>query len=145
VYVNVHVFVPEHTGSAPGTPADGTIGRPQLSETDGGVGATASARHATVDEPPAGRVTVGALIVYVKTQSNVEPSQVVYVNVHVFVPAHNGSADGTPAEGVSVVPQLSTTGGGTGIVASDGHATVAAPGAGIDAKGGRIVYVYTHG
>ena len=36
---------------------------PQLSVTTGGVGATASAGHATVDEPPAGIVTVGADIV----------------------------------------------------------------------------------
>ncbi len=39
------------------------IVRPQLSVTTGGVGAVANAGHATVDEPPAGSVTVGALIV----------------------------------------------------------------------------------
>ena len=42
---------------------------PQLSVTVGGVGATASAGQATVELPPAGIVTVGALMVYVYTQS----------------------------------------------------------------------------
>ncbi len=56
---------PLHGGFTPGTPADGVIGRLQLSITVGGVGATASVAQATVDDPPAGRVTVGALIVYV--------------------------------------------------------------------------------
>ena len=64
VYVKVHVLVPPlHGGSALGTPADGVIGRLQLSITVGGVGATASDAQATVEEPPAGRVTVGAEIV----------------------------------------------------------------------------------
>ena len=66
--MNVHVFVPPHVGFAPGTPADGVIVRPQLSVTAGGVGATASDRHGTVEEPGAGSVTVGGLIVYVYTQ-----------------------------------------------------------------------------
>ena len=61
--MNVHVFVPAHGGSALGTPADGVIDRPQLSVTVGGVGATANAGHATVDDPPPGIVTVGGLIV----------------------------------------------------------------------------------
>ena len=61
--MNVHVFVPPHVGLAPGTPADGVIVRPQLSATGGGVGATASDRHGTVDEPPAGSITVGGLMV----------------------------------------------------------------------------------
>ena len=56
---------PLHGGSALGTPAEGVIGRRQLSNTVGGVGATASTVHATVDDPPGGNVTVGALIVYV--------------------------------------------------------------------------------
>ncbi len=47
------------------TGADGVIVLPQLSVTVGGVGATASAGQATVDDPAAGSVTVGALIVYV--------------------------------------------------------------------------------
>ena len=64
-----------------------------------------------------------------------------YVNVHVFVPAHAGFAEGTPADGVSVVPQLSTTSGGVGIVAFEGHATVADPGPGSVTVGGVIVYV----
>ena len=36
---------------------------PQLSTTTGGVGAVASARHATVEPPGAGIVITGALIV----------------------------------------------------------------------------------
>ena len=63
VYVNVHVFVPPHGGSALGTPADGVMDLPQLSVTTGGVGAVANAGHATVDDPPVGSVTVGARIV----------------------------------------------------------------------------------
>ena len=65
VYVNVHVFVPAHGGSAEGTPAEIDNVRPQLSVIPGAVGAVAKAAHATVDDPPAGIVTVGALIVYV--------------------------------------------------------------------------------
>ena len=63
VYVNVHVFVPAQGGSALGTPADTVNVRPQLSITVGGVGAVASAGHATVEEPPAGMLTVGGSIV----------------------------------------------------------------------------------
>ena len=61
--MKVHVFVPAHGGSALGTPAEGVIVVPQLSTTVGGVGATAFAGHATVDEPPGGSVYVGGLIV----------------------------------------------------------------------------------
>ena len=64
----MYVFVPAHSGSGLITGADGTIFLPQLSATVGGVGATASAGHATVDDPAAGIVTVGAEIVYVYTQ-----------------------------------------------------------------------------
>jgi hypothetical protein len=49
----------------------------QLSITEGGVGATASVGHATVDDPAAGNVTVGALIVYVYTHGYVVPSHAV--------------------------------------------------------------------
>ena len=63
VYVNVQVFVPAHGGSALGTPADGVITLLQLSITVGGVGATAADGQATADDPAAGSVTVGALIV----------------------------------------------------------------------------------
>ena len=63
VYVYVYVFVPAHGGSGLITGADGVIVLPQLSVTTGGVGATAADGHATVDDPPAGIVTVGALIV----------------------------------------------------------------------------------
>ena len=145
MYVNVHVFVPAHGGSALGTPADGTIGRRQLSITVGGVGAVAAAGHGTVEDPAAGNVTVGALIVYVYTHGYVVPSHAVYVNVHVFVPAHGGSALGTPAETVSVLRQLSITVGGVGAVAAAGQATVDEPPAGIVTTGALIVYVYTHG
>ena len=65
VYVNVHVFVPAHGGSGRATPADTVYVRLQLSVTVGGVGAVAAAGQATVDDPPAGNVTTGALIVYV--------------------------------------------------------------------------------
>ena len=57
--------MPAHGGSALGTPADGVTGFPQLSITDGGVGRTASAEHATVEEPGAGSVYVEAGTVYV--------------------------------------------------------------------------------
>ncbi len=64
--MNVHVLVPPlHGGSALGTPADGVITLLQLSITVGGVGATASIAQATVDDPGAGNVTVGGLMVYV--------------------------------------------------------------------------------
>jgi hypothetical protein len=63
VYVNVHVFVPAQAGFADGTPAETVSVRLQLSSTVGGVGAVAFAAHATVDEPPAGIVTTGGLIV----------------------------------------------------------------------------------
>jgi hypothetical protein len=56
-------LVPPQIGFALGTPAEGVIVLPQLSVTVGGVGAIASDGHATVDEPPGGNVTVGALIV----------------------------------------------------------------------------------
>ena len=56
-------MVPAHGGSALGTPADTVSVLPQLSVTAGAVGAVANAGHATVDDPPAGIVTVGALIV----------------------------------------------------------------------------------
>ena len=65
--MNVHVFVPPHVGFAPGTPADGVIVRPQLSVTAGGIGAVANAGHATVADPAAGSVTIGAPMVYVYT------------------------------------------------------------------------------
>ena len=45
------------------TGADGVIVLPQLSVTTGTVGATASATHGTVDDPSAGSVKVGALMV----------------------------------------------------------------------------------
>ena len=73
------------------------------------------------------------------TQLKVLPSHLVYVNVQVFVPAHAGSALGTPAPGVSVLPQLSITVGAVGAVALTGHATVDDPGAGGVTTGTLIV------
>ena len=55
--------MPAHAGSGLTTGAEGVIGLPQLSVTVGGVGATASAGHATVEAPGAGSVTVGARMV----------------------------------------------------------------------------------
>ena len=63
MYVKVHVLVPAHGGFALGTPAEIVNARLQLSNTGGGIGAVAFAAHATVEEPPAGMVTMGALIV----------------------------------------------------------------------------------
>ena len=54
-------------------------------------------------------------------------------------PPHSGSALGTPADGVSVLPQLSATGGGVGAVASDGQSTVELPAGGSVTVGGLIV------
>ena len=59
----MYVLTPAQAGSGDTTGAEGVIGLPQLSETVGGVGATASAGHATVEAPGAGSVTVGARIV----------------------------------------------------------------------------------
>jgi hypothetical protein len=92
-----------------------------------------------VDDPPAGSVTDGGLMVYVYTHGYVVPSQAVYVKVHVFVPLQGGSALGTPAEAVSVLPQLSVTEGGLGAVAFAGHATVDDPPGGNVTVGGLIV------
>ena len=139
VYVNVHVFVPAHGGSAVGAPAETVSVLLQLSITTGGIGAVAFAAHATVDDPPAGIVTTGGLIVYVYTQLTGIPSHPVYVNVQVLVPAHSGSALGTPAEGVIVLPQSSMTVGAVGRTASATHATVDAPGAGKVYVDGRTV------
>ena len=56
-----------------------------------------------------------------------------------MVPEHAGSALGTPADTVNVLPQLSITVGGVGAVAFAGHATVDDPAEGIDTTGGLIV------
>lgn len=135
--------MPPHVGFVPGTPAETVSVLPQLSITGGGVGAVAFETHATVDEPPAGMFTTGRLMVYVYTQSIGFPSQPVYVNVHVFVPAQSGLVDGTPAEGVTILPQASVTGGGVGAVAFATQATVDAPGGGNVNVDGNTVYVYT--
>ena len=68
-------------------------------------------------------------------------SHAVYVNVQVFVPAHGGSALGTPADGVIVLPQLSVTAGGVGATASAGQATVEVVAAGMVTTGGNTVVV----
>ena len=141
VYVNVQIFVPEQTGYAPGTPADTVKFLLQLSITVGGTGAVALAAQATVDDPPAGMVTTGGLMLYVYTQFTGIPSQPVYTKVHVFVPAHGGSALGTPADGVTGLPQSSNTDGGVGRTARAAHATVDEPGAGKVKVDAGIVYV----
>ena len=64
-----------------------------------------------------------------------------YVNVQVLVPAHGGSALGTPAEGVIVLPHASITVGGVGTTASATHATVDAPLAGSVNEEASTVYV----
>ena len=61
------------------------------------------------------------------------------MNVHVFVPPQGGSALGTPADTVNVLPQLSITVGGVGAVADDAHVTVDEPPDGIVTTGGLIV------
>ena len=64
VYVNVYVFVPEQTGSAPTAGPLIVSGSPQLLFTAGGVGTTCALLiHATVELPPAGNVNVGGLTV----------------------------------------------------------------------------------
>jgi hypothetical protein len=64
VYVNVYVFVPEQTGSAPTTGPVIVSGVPHELFTVGGVGTTCAFEiHATVDPPAAGKVNVGALMV----------------------------------------------------------------------------------
>ena len=77
VYVNVQVLVPAHGGSALGTPAAGTTGFPQASITVGGVGNTARATQATVEDPFAGSVKDEARIVYVYTHGYAVPLQAV--------------------------------------------------------------------
>lgn len=64
VYVQVYVFVPEQTGSAPTTGPVIVIGSPHELLTAGGVGTTCALLiQATVDPPAAGIVTVGGVIV----------------------------------------------------------------------------------
>jgi hypothetical protein len=59
----VYVLVPAHGGSGEMTGAEAVSVLPQLSVTTGGVGGTASAGQATVEEPAGGIVTTGAEIV----------------------------------------------------------------------------------
>ena len=60
----MYVFVPEHTGSAPSTGPVGVITSPHEFVTLGGVGTVcASLIQGTVDDPGAGSVNVGGLIV----------------------------------------------------------------------------------
>src|SRR5690349_4296178 len=108
--------------------------------TVGGVGMTASATQATVDDPFAGNVKLDGRTVYVYTQLYGVPLHAVYVKVHVFVPPlQGGSALGTPADGVIGRLQLSITVGGTGATASIAQATVDEPPAGNVTVGGLIV------
>ena len=71
------MIVPAQAGGALTTGVPGVIVLLQLSVTTGGVGGTASAGQATVEDPLAGNVTVGAEIVYVYTQSYVVLSHAV--------------------------------------------------------------------
>ena len=128
----MYVFVPEQTGSGPTTGPVGVIVAPQEFVTVGGVGTVCALLiHATVDEPGAGKVNVGGLIVYVYTQSDELPSQLVYVHVYVFVPEQTGSGPTTGPVGVIVTPQEFVTVGGVGTVcALLIHATVDSPAGG---------------
>ena len=141
VYVHVYVLVPPHTGSGPATGPVGEIGVPHELVTTGGEGTTcASATQGTVEEPGAGKVNVGGLMVYVYTHCDAAPVQSVYVNVYVLGPEHAGSAPSTGPVIVSGSPQLLFTTGGVGTTcASLIQATVDDPGAGIVTVGGLTV------
>jgi hypothetical protein len=70
VYVQVYVFVPEQTGSAPSTGPVGVSTSPHEFVTLGGVGTVcASLIQGTVDEPAGGNEKVDGSTVYVYTQS----------------------------------------------------------------------------
>src|SRR5258705_9309762 len=86
----VYIFVPAHGGSGLITGADGVIVLPQLSVTTGGVGATAADGHANVDDPPAGIVTVGGLIVKLEEHTSELLSRRDYVYGYFFVYKHSG-------------------------------------------------------
>jgi hypothetical protein len=141
VYVQVYVFVPEHTGSAPTTGPVMINGSPQELLTDGGTGTTcASLIQATVDPPAAGSTKVGGEMVYVYTHWPVVPVQSVYVQVYVLVPEHTGSAPITGLEIDNGAPQELLTVGGVGTVwALLMHATVELPLAGKEKVGGVMV------
>jgi hypothetical protein len=116
-------------------------GSPHELFTTGGVGTTcASSIHATVALPEAGKLKVGALMVYVNTQSELLPEQSVYVQVYVFIPEHTGSGPTTGPVGVTGSPQESFTTGGVGTVcASLMQSTVALPPGGSVKVGALIV------
>ena len=61
--MKVHVLVPAHAGSLPGTPAFTNKVRPQLSVTIGAFGTVAKAAQATVEPPGLGIVTTGGAMV----------------------------------------------------------------------------------
>jgi hypothetical protein len=147
VYVHVYVFVPEQTGSGPTTGPVLVKAVPHELFTIGGVGTTcALIIQATVEDPAAGITNVGALIVYVYTQSTDPPEQSLYVQVYIFVPEQTGSGPTTGPVGVTGVPhELFTTGGVGTVCALLIHATVDPPGAGRVTVGALMVYVYTHG
>lgn len=107
----------------------------------GGVGTTCASLIQGTTEPPAGGATaVGGLIVYVYTQSTVEPVQSVYVQVYVFGPKQEGSGPMTGPVIVSGSPhELLTTGGVGTFWASLIHATVEPPSTGIETVGGETV------
>ena len=123
------------------TGADTVRVLPQLSVTVGGVGVTAALGQATVDVVAAGMVTTGGAIVVVCVHVYVVPAQSVYVNVYTISPEQAGLPVITGADTVKVLPQLSVTVGGVGVVAAEGQATVEVVAAGIVTTGGAIVVV----
>ena len=143
VYVQVYVFVPEHTGSALTAGPEMVRGLPHELLTTGGVGTTwALTIQATVEPPAAGMVKVGGETVYVYTHCPEAPVQSVYVQVYVFVPEQTGSAPTTGPVMVSGLPhELLTTGGVGTTCALVMQATVELPPAGNVNVGGEIVYV----
>ena len=136
----MYVLVPEQTGSAPTTGPEGVTGSPHEFVTDGGVGTTCALLiHATVAEPAAGTLKVGALIIYVYTHCAEVPVQSVYVHVYVLFPEHTGSAPSTGVDGVIVAPQEFITDGGVGTTcASMIQATVEELGAGRENVGAEM-------
>ncbi len=143
VYVHVYVFVPEQTGSTPTTGPEMDSAVPHELLTTGGVGTVCAFEiHGTVDDPPAGIVTVGGLTVYVYTHGAELPVQSVYVHVYVFVPEQTGSALTTgPVLDNGAPHELLTTGGVGTVCAFAIQGTVDPPPAGIENVGGETVYV----
>ncbi len=141
MYVQLYVFVPEHTGSAPTTGPVIVNGVAHELVTTGDVGTTcASLTQATVEPSSAGNVKVGGVTVYVYTHCPEVPEQSVYVQVYVFVPEQTGSLLTTGPVNVNASPHELLAGGGVGVTwASAIHATVDPSSAGNVKVGGVIV------